>query len=403
MRVSTFRVLLSVALVVSAALGAAGQATIERPGARQPAALTKPRVPPLAESQWTDVHRQLVTKFSRDGHADNALKTLLHVPEIVDGLMPFTIYLSEESSLSPRHRELLVLRTAWLCGSQVVWSSHAQRARTLGMTAGDIRRIAQGPDTPGWDTFEATLLRLADQLYRNSSVTDATWQALATNYDLFHLMDAVETVNHFTVLSMVYHSLGVQPDDQTTDRLPTDVPYRVVVPERESPLGVARVTAPEGRGIAVGRTFARYPRLTERWGPRQSFINRVSKLSPRHREMLILRMGWNCRSEYEWAQHVGAVGRARDHGLEPVRIAEGPEAAGWDPIERMILRAVDDLFRDGMVSDATWGALADRFDRGLLMSAVFTASAYRAISMSLNTYGVQLEPGNEKFPQLPTR
>ena len=37
------------------------------------------------------------------------------------------------------------------------------------------------------------------------------------------------------------------------------------------------------------------------------------------------------------------------------------------------------------------------------MSAVVTASAYRAISLSLNTYGVQLEPANERFPQLPAR
>ena len=41
--------------------------------------------------------------------------------------------------------------------------------------------------------------------------------------------------------------------------------------------------------------------------------------------MLILRIGWNCQSEYEWAQHVGSVG-ARDYGLDPVRIAEGPDA-----------------------------------------------------------------------------
>jgi hypothetical protein len=37
------------------------------------------------------------------------------------------------------------------------------------------------------------------------------------------------------------------------------------------------------------------------------------------------------------------------------------------------------------------------------MSAVFTASGYRAISMSLNAYGVQLEPDDERFPQLSAR
>src|SRR5439155_21404861 len=138
-----------------------------------------------------------------------------------------------------------------------------------------------------------------------------------------------------------------------------------------------------------------------RCGRRRTFVNGVSKLAPRYREMLILRMGWNCRSEYESAQHVGAVGRAREHGLEPVRIAEGPDAPGWDSADQAILRTADELFRDGMVGDATWNTLVGRFDNALAMSAVVTASAYRAISLSLNTYGVQLEPANERFPQLP--
>jgi len=403
MCVRQFLLLLSVAAFAVMPIPAGAQANVDRPGSRQPAGLTKPRIPPLAEAQWTDAHRQLVAKFSRGGRVDNGLRTLLHLPALAEGVMPYTLYLSDESTLSARHRELLILRTAWLCGSQPLWSRHAARARTTGMTPAEIRRIAEGPDAAGWDRFEATLLRLADQLYRNSAVNDATWKELTAKYDLFNLMDAVETVNHFTVLSMVYNSLGVEPDEGMTDRLPTDVPYRVVVAEREPPLAVARAEPVAGDGIAVGRTFARHPKLNAARGGRANFINRVSKLQPRHREMLILRIGWNCRAEYEWAQHVGSVGRARDHGLDPVRIAQGADAPGWDPLERAILRAVDELYRDTFVSDRTWAALAERFDTGLLMSAVFTASSYRATSMSLNAYGVQLEPGNERFPQLPAR
>jgi hypothetical protein len=100
---------------------------------------------------------------------------------------------------------------------------------------------------------------------------------------------------------------------------------------------------------------------------------------------------------------VGTVGRARDHGLDPVRIAQGPDAPGWDPFEATLLRAADELYRDATLSDRTWNALAARFDTKSLMSALFTASSYRATSMALNAFGVQLEAGNEKFPQLPSR
>jgi alkylhydroperoxidase family enzyme len=403
MRVNARHWLCLAAACLSLSFAARAQTTVEPPGSRQPLALKTPRIAVLPETEWTDAHRQLVTTFAAYGPPDNAFATLLRLPAMVEGLMPYTIYLSDESGLSPRHRELLILRTAWLNGNHPLWARHAPRARKTGITDSELRRIAQGPDMPGWVPFEATLMRTADQLYRNSSVTDATWGALSAEYGQFQMMDAVETVNHFTAVSLVYNSFGIQPDAGATDRFPVDVQYRVAVPPREPPLKTPRVVAPAGRGIAVGRTFGLYPALSRRWSPRQTFVNRVSKLSPRHREMLILRMGWNCRSEYEWAQHVGVVGRARDHGLEPIRIAEGAAATGWDAFEQSLLRVPDELYRDGIVSDLTWKALAERFDPAMLMSAVFTPSAYRAISMSLNAYGVPLEPGDERFPDVPGR
>jgi alkylhydroperoxidase family enzyme len=403
MRINALTGLLGVVFVTATSVTVRPQAMVEPPGARQPRPPRQPRIAPLPESKWTAVERQLVERYGRGGRGGNGLRTLLHLPPLVDAVMPYTLYLEDDSTLTPRHRELLILRAAWLAGSQAIWSAHASRARAAGLTAAEVRRVAEGPDAAGWDRFDASLLRLADQLYRSSAVTDATWKSLASTYDLFRMMDAVETANHFVVLSMLFNSLGVQPDEESSDRLPEDVTYRVTVPTREPPLSVARVEPLPGDGIAVGRTFARHGKLNQARGRRANFINSVSKLTPRHREMFILRIGWNCRSEYEWAQHVGSVGRAREHGLDPVRIAEGPQAPGWDPFERAILRAVDELYRDAMVSDTTWAELSKRYDAGLVMSGVFTASSYRATSMALNAFGVQLEPGNERFPVIDAR
>ena len=124
-----------------------------------------------------------------------------------------------------------------------------------------------------------TLLQLADQLYLNSSVTDATWSALAERFSEHNLIDAVETVNHFTVLSMIYNSFGIQPDADTPDRLPADVPYRITVPEPEPRLAVARLEPLDGPGIAVSRTFARHPTLAQARSRRANYINRVSPLT----------------------------------------------------------------------------------------------------------------------------
>jgi len=369
-----------------------------QPGSTLPRRLTKPRISPLPDTLWTDVHRKLVAKYQPEGRAGNALKTLLQVPELVDGTMPFQNYITRDSSLSPRHREILILRTSWLLDNDYVWAEHASIARKLGMTTSELRRIAQGPDARGWDVLERTLLRLADQLFRNSSVTDSTWHTLAAQYDLFHMMDAVMTVADFTSLSLLYNAIGIQPDADATDHLPRDIPYRVVVPRREPALVAPRIEPLEGRALAITRTFQRYPKLAEPRSTGSNYVNQHSKLDARYRELLILRTGWNCQSEYEWSQHVGSVGHARDKGLDPLKIAEGPTAAGWDPFEIVLLNAADELYRDSTISDATWNAMMARFDTTMLLNATITATNYRMVSMALNALGVQIDPGDERMP-----
>lgn len=105
------------AVIAWGAVPTGAQWVLEPPGAHQPIALKVPRIVPVPEGQWTDVQKQLVAKYAPNGRADNALKTLLNLPELVEAVMPYTNYLLNESSLPPRHRALLVLRAAWLLGS----------------------------------------------------------------------------------------------------------------------------------------------------------------------------------------------------------------------------------------------------------------------------------------------
>ena len=377
------------------------QSRPDPPGSRQPVRLTTPRIAPLPESQWTEQHRALVREYAPDGRVDNALSTLLHVPELAEAIMRFVSFLDQESALEPRHRSLLLLRTAWLTHSQYHWSVFAAAGREAGLTDAELRRVAVGPDADGWNDFDATHLRLADELYRNSYVSAQTWTTLGVHYNLLQMMEAVANVNQSTLLAMMLNSLGVQPNDWTTDRLPTDVAYRAAVPEREPPLVNPRIAPLEGRGIRVTRTFGRHPRLSAVQGGTYNFALGASPLTDHDRELLILRIGWNCQAEYEWAKHVGSVGRARDHGLEPQLIAQGPGADGWSPFSVTLLILADELYRDAAVSNETWDAITTDFDTRETISALMTVSTYRLVSMSLNAFGVQILETDEGLPDIP--
>jgi 4-carboxymuconolactone decarboxylase len=144
--------------------------------------------------------------------------------------------------------------------------------------------------------------------------------------------------------------------------------------------------------------------MAQHWDAAQKFLvwayhvmGETSTLPPRERELLILRIGWLCQSEYEWGQHVLFARAAGLSDTEIVRIKEGADAVGWAPFDANLLRAVDELHKDAFISDRTWKALSERYNTKQLMDVVFAVGQYRLVSMSLNTFGVQLDKGVKGF------
>ena len=155
-----------------------------------------------------------------------------------------------------------------------------------------------------------------------------------------------------------------------------------------------------GRILNIFRTLAHAPKaLTAFLGWGNYILSKRSALSPRDRELVILRTGYNCRSGYEWTQHK-RIGL--DCGLtedEITRIKAGPDAPGWSDLDRAMLRATDELNSDHFVTDTIWAALAPLGDKGR-MDLVMTVGQYTQVSMILNSFGVQVEDGWTVDPDL---
>lgn len=150
--------------------------------------------------------------------------------------------------------------------------------------------------------------------------------------------------------------------------------------------------------LDIFRTLAHHPKLLKRWLVFGNHVLAKSTLTPRERELAILRTGWLCRAEYEWGQHV-LIARAVGLGDEEIaRVVAGPDAPGWGEAERALLRAVDELHADACITDETWRALAARWDAAQLIDLVFTVGQYTLVSMALNSLGVQPEPGAPRLP-----
>ncbi|HUQ53642.1 MAG TPA: carboxymuconolactone decarboxylase family protein [Gammaproteobacteria bacterium] len=373
-----------------------------------------PRIAPVTEAQRTDAQRALAERFAPSGMT-NAVATFLQHPALAEAILPYERYISADSKLPPRHRGLLHLRTAWLTRSEYMWAHHAQRALRAGVTRAELARVAAGPTAEGWSAFEAALLRAADELHVDSFVSDATWAALAAEYDTNQMIDLIYGVGEMTMLAGAINTLGVALEGDVAERFPAGIPYTVAAawknerlvgkapriaplqPNEWTPVQRARLDPQNtGRAANVFATFARDPPTDALRNAVSGHIRGGSTLTPRHRETVIMRIGVLCRSEYEWAAHMRAGKGVGMTDADVERIARGPDAPG-DAFEAALLRATDELYRDDRVSEQTWAVLAAQLDTKQLLDVLIAVGGYRTASMTINSAGVQLDANMADF------
>jgi alkylhydroperoxidase family enzyme len=171
----------------------------------------EPRLQPLPRDQWDDE-----TKALLGDSALNIFATLAHHPKLMKRWLVFGNHVLAKSTLPARDRELVVLRTGWNCRAPYEWGQHVAIARSMGITDDEITRISVGPDADGWSHDDAMLLRAADELHDDQTLTDATYAALATRYDVQNLLDLVFTVGQYHVVSMALNAFRAERDDDVT-------------------------------------------------------------------------------------------------------------------------------------------------------------------------------------------
>lgn len=141
----------------------------------------------------------------------NALGLLAHHPQLTTAFHTFVGHVLFGSTLTPRDRELLVLRVAALRDATYEWEQHVVLAGDAGLTTEEISRAAAGPDEDGWSPRDRALVRAVDELVTDARIGDGTWEAL--DLDDQQRMDLVFTVGAYEVLAMAFRTFDVELDD----------------------------------------------------------------------------------------------------------------------------------------------------------------------------------------------
>ncbi len=130
--------------------------------------------------------------------------------DVCEKYWEYTTYFVDKYTIPFRDKEILILRTAWLSRGDYIWGRHYVRGIESGLTDEEIQRITTGPGATGWDDFDATLLRAADELHTSRFVSDATWNDLSARYSEDQVREVVLIVGDYTQLAMFQNSLGAQ-------------------------------------------------------------------------------------------------------------------------------------------------------------------------------------------------
>lgn len=181
--------------------------------------LRNPRIQPVPQEQWDEEQRELLAPMAARGAVLNIFRTLAVHPAAMKGFLGWGNYiLSRRNTLPAREREIVILRTGFLCRSGYEWTQHLAIGRRIGLTEEEIARIKAGAEAPGWSAADAALLRACDDLHRDQFVSDASWAGLRDHFEERQCMDVVFTAGQYTQVSMLLNSFGVQLDEgQTLD------------------------------------------------------------------------------------------------------------------------------------------------------------------------------------------
>lgn len=138
----------------------------------------------------------------------NVFTTVARHPALYRTWLPFCVQLLRHSVFPPRERELLIIRTASLCGCAYELDHHLRIGSNVGLTDGDLAALT-GQATGAWTPREQLLVTAAEELHASHTISEDTWRGLSALLTTEQLVELPMLVGHYTLLAGTLRSLRV--------------------------------------------------------------------------------------------------------------------------------------------------------------------------------------------------
>ncbi len=142
-------------------------------------------------------------------------RTMMVNPELSSRMRPLGAgILGASATVPPLLREIVIHRTCALTGNSYEWGVHAAAfGAPLGLTPEQLRSTVRGrPGDPCWAPEQAAVFRLADELHRDSAISDVLWAELREHFSEPQLIELIVTAGWYHVIAYLCNGLRVQPE-----------------------------------------------------------------------------------------------------------------------------------------------------------------------------------------------
>jgi 4-carboxymuconolactone decarboxylase len=178
------------------------------------------RLPAIPQEQWTEVQRQAMEEYHtfRDG-VSAPFEAMLRSPGMINPARALSDYVRFNSSLPPRLSEFVIIMTAREWTAQYEWNAHHGLAMRAGLAPEIAAAVAEGRRPEAMAADEAAIYDFCMELFRNHSVSDATYSRAVAEVGEQGVVDVIGLSGWYTLVSMMLNTARVPLPAGATERL----------------------------------------------------------------------------------------------------------------------------------------------------------------------------------------
>jgi 4-carboxymuconolactone decarboxylase len=140
----------------------------------------------------------------------NLMKALAHSPKICRDFNRMGITLLLKGDLSPRLRELAILRVGDLAKANYEWTKHVPIALEAGANQGQIDELTNWTNSTHFDEQEKAVLQFTDEVARNIRASDDTFKKIAVFLSEKEIIELTVTIGYYGMVCRVLETLQIE-------------------------------------------------------------------------------------------------------------------------------------------------------------------------------------------------